>query len=72
MAKGLAAIGFDPRASENTMDNHSRWEDVKAKRRPPSETVRASIERELAAVEWAGVADDPRAGRADEPDAPEA
>jgi hypothetical protein len=54
------------------MDSHTRWDEVKAKRRSPSEAVRASIERELAEVEWAGAVDDPRADSADEPDAPEA
>jgi hypothetical protein len=36
------------------MDSHSRWDEVKAKRRPPSEEVRATVERELAEDERAG------------------
>lgn len=52
------------------MDRHSRWDEVKAKRPPPSEDVRASIERELAWAErFAGVG--PEADRAGRPDAAE-
>jgi hypothetical protein len=57
---------------EPTMDSHSRWDEVKAKRRSPSEAVRASVEREFVEVEPDGAADGPRTDSADGPDAPEA
>lgn len=43
------------------MDSHSRWDEVKAKRRPPNEDVRASIERELVQGERSDVRDEPEA-----------
>ena len=54
------------------MDRHSRWDEVKAKRRPPSEDVRASIESELARAEHLAAEDVPHVNGAERPDAPEA
>jgi hypothetical protein len=50
------------------MDSHSRWDEVKAKRRPPSEEARATVERELAEDERAGGFADPGADGAGAPD----
>jgi len=41
------------------MDRHARCDEVKAKRRPPSEDVRASIESELARGERLAAGDVP-------------
>ena len=54
------------------MDSRSRWDGVKAKRRPPSEDVRASIESELARAEQLAAEDVPDVDGAERPEAPEA
>jgi hypothetical protein len=54
------------------MDSHSRWDEVKAKRRPSRDDVRAPIELALVQGERTGTEDEPRADSAGGPTAPEA
>lgn len=51
------------------MDSHSRWDEVKAKRRSPREDVRALIESELSRAEQLAAEDVPDVVGAERPDA---